>query len=91
MLRNPGSQRPWQHVIEPLAGYLVLAQKLCSNEGKKFSGAWNFGPSVKQSMKVLNLSKLIKKTIKSKSRITIKKKDQRFLNKRFRVFLNLNT
>tara|TARA_X000000368_G_C23044334_1_gene718444 strand:- start:321 stop:1415 length:1095 start_codon:yes stop_codon:yes gene_type:complete len=95
LLRNPNSQRPWQHVIEPLTGYLSLAQKLYSIEGKKFSGAWNFGPSTKQNMKVLGLAKLIKKTIKSNSRIVIKKKDRRFLNKKFKVFeskyLNINS
>lgn len=42
-LRNPLATRPWQHVLEPLSGYLVLAQALY-NEGTKFNGAWNFGP-----------------------------------------------
>ena len=41
-LRNPNSTRPWQHVLEPLAGYLILAEKLCS--GTSYSCAWNFGP-----------------------------------------------
>lgn len=44
MLRNPRSIRPWQHVLEPLSGYLDLAKRLC-NEGRQWSGAWNFGPS----------------------------------------------
>jgi CDP-glucose 4,6-dehydratase len=43
MIRNPLSTRPWQHVLEPLSGYLVLAQAL-HQAGAKFSGAWNFGP-----------------------------------------------
>jgi len=43
IIRNPLSTRPWQHVLEPLSGYLILAQKLYK-EGSKFSGAWNFGP-----------------------------------------------
>lgn len=43
-VRNSNATRPWQHVLEPLSGYLLLAQKLY--EGKSnFSGAWNFGPS----------------------------------------------
>jgi CDP-glucose 4,6-dehydratase len=42
-IRNPNSIRPWQHVLEPLSGYLLLAEKLCS-EPKAFSEAWNFGP-----------------------------------------------
>jgi len=41
-IRNPNSVRPWQHVLEPLEGYLILAQKLWHNP--KFSGAFNFGP-----------------------------------------------
>lgn len=43
-IRNPGAIRPWQHVLEPLSGYLLLAQKLCK-DGKRFSQSWNFGPS----------------------------------------------
>jgi len=42
-IRNPNSIRPWQHVLEPLAGYLILAEKLYLN-GCDASGAWNFGP-----------------------------------------------
>jgi CDP-glucose 4,6-dehydratase len=44
IIRNPNSIRPWQHVLEPLAGYLVLAEKLASNEGHPPAEAWNFGP-----------------------------------------------
>jgi CDP-glucose 4,6-dehydratase len=42
-IRNPHAIRPWQHVLEPLSGYLVLAQRL-HEEGAKFCGGWNFGP-----------------------------------------------
>lgn len=42
-IRNPCAIRPWQHVLEPLSGYLVLCQKLYT-EGEKYAGAWNFGP-----------------------------------------------
>lgn len=42
-LRNPTATRPWQHVLEPLSGYLVLGAKLRS-EPTKFAGGWNFGP-----------------------------------------------
>ena len=41
-IRNPGFNRPWQHVLEPLNGYLMLAKKLHENP-KKFSTPWNFG------------------------------------------------
>jgi CDP-glucose 4,6-dehydratase len=42
-VRNPHAVRPWQHVLEPLAGYLILAQRLFES-GAEFSEAWNFGP-----------------------------------------------
>lgn len=42
-IRNPLATRPWQHVLEPLSGYLVLTQALYEN-GPKYVGAWNFGP-----------------------------------------------
>ena len=43
IIRNPLSTRPWQHVLEPLSGYLVLAQRLWQ-DGKAFAEGWNFGP-----------------------------------------------
>lgn len=43
VLRNPGAVRPWQHVLDPLSGYLCLAANLYS-EPQKYSGSWNFGP-----------------------------------------------
>jgi CDP-glucose 4,6-dehydratase len=43
VIRNPLSTRPWQHVLEPLSGYLVLAQELFLN-GDEFAEGWNFGP-----------------------------------------------
>ena len=43
LIRNPGATRPWQYVLDPLSGYILLAEKLYENP-KKFSGAWNFGP-----------------------------------------------
>lgn len=42
-IRNPKSTRPWQHVLEPLSGYLVLAEHLWSH-GQRFAQGWNFGP-----------------------------------------------
>jgi CDP-glucose 4,6-dehydratase len=43
VLRSPDSTRPWQHVLEPLSGYLTLAAALATGP-KKFGGSWNFGP-----------------------------------------------
>jgi CDP-glucose 4,6-dehydratase len=42
-IRSPQSTRPWQHVLEPLSGYLTLAERLYA-EGMSFAEAWNFGP-----------------------------------------------
>jgi CDP-glucose 4,6-dehydratase len=44
VIRNPDAVRPWQHVLEPLAGYLALAQHLIT-DGPAFAEAWNFGPA----------------------------------------------
>lgn len=44
IIRNPHSIRPWQHVLEPLSGYLLVAQKLYT-EGPAFAEGWNFGPN----------------------------------------------
>lgn len=57
-LRNPRATRPWQHVLEPLSGYLLLAAKLY-NEPKKYAGAWNFGPSTAEVRTVHEVAKTI--------------------------------
>jgi len=45
-VRNPGAVRPWQHVLEPLSGYMMLARCL-ADDGPRFGGCWNFGPGEK--------------------------------------------
>jgi CDP-glucose 4,6-dehydratase len=44
VVRNPRATRPWQHVLEPLSGYLTLAERLCE-DGVEYAGGWNFGPT----------------------------------------------
>lgn len=44
-IRSPHAVRPWQHVLEPLAGYLALAERLAADGGEGFAEAWNFGPA----------------------------------------------
>ena len=44
VVRNPDATRPWQHVLEPLSGYLTLGARLLS-DGQRYTGAWNFGPA----------------------------------------------
>lgn len=57
-LRNPGATRPWQHVLEPLSGYLLLAARLYENP-KHWGGAWNFGPSTHEVRTVKNVAEVI--------------------------------
>ncbi|WP_462411700.1 CDP-glucose 4,6-dehydratase [Neobacillus sp. Marseille-QA0830] len=55
-IRNPQATRPWQHVLEPLSGYMLLAEKLFK-EGSKYAESWNFGPNeenVKSVVWVMN-------------------------------------
>lgn len=54
LVRNPHAVRPWQHVLDPLFGYLLLAKRLLE-DAEKFSGAWNFGPSASGQVEVINL------------------------------------
>ena len=58
MIRNPLATRPWQHVLEPLSGYLILAQALYENGGQ-FASAWNFGPSDKDARSVQEVIELL--------------------------------
>ncbi len=51
MIRMPNATRPWQHVIEPLMGYLILAEKMYNNP-KKYDGPWNMGPSNEKNLTV---------------------------------------
>lgn len=54
LIRYPKSTRPWQHVLEPLSGYLMLGVRLLNGE-KEFAEAWNFGPEENNSLSVENV------------------------------------
>jgi CDP-glucose 4,6-dehydratase len=57
IVRNPKSTRPWQHVLEPLSGYLTLACKLLDNESPaRWAEAWNFGPLTTSEATVADLA-----------------------------------
>ncbi len=60
IIRNPNATRPWQHVLEPLWGYLLLGIRLWEYP-KRYSGSWNFGP---KSGAILPVIELVKKVIK---------------------------
>ena len=57
MVRNPYSTRPWQHVLEPLSGYLALAQALVERTGPA-RPAWNFGPAHEDALPVSDIADL---------------------------------
>jgi len=58
MVRNPLAVRPWQHVLEPLSGYLSLTQALYQNDAL-YSGAWNFGPFTEDEKSVEDVINLL--------------------------------
>ncbi len=58
IIRNPLATRPWQHVLEPLSGYLVLSQALYQ-EGSRFDGGWNFGPRDQDARSVREVIELL--------------------------------
>ena len=55
-IRRPDSVRPWQHVLEPLAGYIILAEQICENIG--LAEAYNFGPSLQETVTVRKVIEL---------------------------------
>ena len=58
-LRYPNAIRPWQHVLEPVAGYLRLAERLAGADGARYARAWNFGPDASDSATVGEVARLI--------------------------------
>lgn len=56
-IRNPTATRPWQHVLDPLCGYLLLAERLLA--GGDFAGAWNFGPAPDEVRPVSEVVRLL--------------------------------
>lgn len=58
-IRNPASVRPWQHVLEPVSGYLQVAERMLT-DGAAFAGPWNFGPDVSSTVDVGQLADMIR-------------------------------
>lgn len=56
-LRYPMAIRPWQHVLEPIWGYILLAEKLLDLEGSRHAEGWNFGPELKDMQSVGQVAK----------------------------------
>lgn len=58
LIRNPAAVRPWQHVLEPLTGYMQLGARLLAGE-HRFARAWNFGPTLDDMQPVSNLCNIL--------------------------------
>ena len=54
LIRNPNAVRPWQHVMDPLIGYLALCEALCT--AAEFAESWNFGPSTSSNISVAQVA-----------------------------------
>lgn len=74
-LRNPDAIRPWQHVLEPLSGYMSLAERLFSNPGQ-FSTAWNFGPDDDAAKSVEWIVRTFERAWKSTLVVKLQQADQ---------------
>jgi CDP-glucose 4,6-dehydratase len=74
VIRNPSFVRPWQHVIEPLYGYLLILQKLQNNKYYKENN-WNFGPKKNNNKKVLEIINLLNAKFNNLVKIFINNKD----------------
>lgn len=61
-LRHPQATRPWQHVLEPLSGYMLLAARLRSDAGR-YNGSWNFGPSTYEVRTVKDVADHVVRTL----------------------------
>lgn len=74
IIRNPKATRPWQHVLEPVGGYLHLTEKLYT-EGKAFAEGFNFGPSTADHCDVENIILKMNKHWNNKIKFEINKSD----------------
>jgi len=75
LIRNPSAIRPWQHVLEPLSGYLLLAQNIHNKKIKKIEQHWNFGPNISSCKSVKYLTQYLSKKLKLKITLEKRKKN----------------
>jgi CDP-glucose 4,6-dehydratase len=83
VIRNPNFNRPWQHVLEPLRGYLILAKKQYQNP-EKFSSAWNFGTRPNSVTSVKEIVNYIMK-FWQKGKTTLKKNNKFYEQKNLQL------
>jgi CDP-glucose 4,6-dehydratase len=77
-IRSPHATRPWQHVLEPLSGYLLLGEQLAANNNKVHGEAFNFGPSSDHDYSVSQLIEEMKKGWRNVDWNDVSKKDEKF-------------
>lgn len=75
VIKNPNSIRPWQHVLEPICGYIMLAEEMWNNPDK-YSGAWNFGPNIEKLNTVLDIVNKINKISNNKLKVKVIKNEK---------------
>lgn len=75
LLRNPNSVRPWQHVLEPLSGYVLLAEKLFSKKLKMLDQNWNFAPNISSCRPVKYIAKKFALALNMKIKVFKSKKN----------------
>ena len=73
-LRNPNAVRPWQHVLDPLTGYILLAKKLYEGQ-EDYTGAWNFGPDYKQTKTVGEIIDYVQSNLKNNFAVNSKEQN----------------
>lgn len=83
-IRNPYNTRPWQFVLEPLRGYLMLAESLFNDFGKdkKMQGGWNFGPEEENNVSVIQLVECVIEELRN-GKYELLSKDSNFIEASF--------
>jgi len=76
-IRQPNSVRPWQHIFDPLYGYIVLI-KMMYNKEKIYFSEFNFGPNKKNFIKVISLISKINQKLNNRVKVVIKKKKNEY-------------
>lgn len=70
-LRYPQAVRPWQHVLEPVSGYIMLAERLLGPDGGTFARSWNFGPDANSDATVGEIARLTCRLLGDEDRLSL--------------------
>ena len=89
VMRHPNAIRPWQHVIEPLYGYILLLMLISKNK-KNIYGAWNFGPKNGNNVKVKKIISLLNNRLSKPIRIKKEKMKKKFYKESVSLRLDSN-